>query len=211
MVNEGVKVQNIELALTKAAELVLGCGIEGTTKEMIARESGLSRKSIDRYFSDKPKCMLQVAKLIGKSVWQSINEQYLDMMTSKGKYTGASLLEMYMDAVKSVFMRRTSLFVFYMELMIYSYRHSDDFQRDYAELTDSIGCRRLVESIFLVGEQDGSLRKQADAKTQAEYFSRSYFSFLSNMAIDYKERTESALLQIDLYIGRAMNLYKNEP
>jgi AcrR family transcriptional regulator len=210
MVNEGVKTQNIELALTRASDLVLEYGIEGTTKEMIARESGLSRKSIDRYFTDKPKCILQVAKLIGKSIWKSINEQYLDMMSGKGKYLGSDLLEMYMDAVKNVFMHRTSLFVFYMELLVYFYRHSDDFKQDYDQLTESIGCRRLVESIFLVGEEDGSIQKQVNVKAQAEYFCRAYFSFLSNLAIDYKERTETALFQIDLYIGRMIHLYKKE-
>jgi AcrR family transcriptional regulator len=210
MVNEARKLQNVELALSKATELALTLGIEDTTKEMVARECGLSRKSIDRYFADKPHCMLQVAHFIGNNVWNELNARYGNDVFSGGEFTGAELLERYMNDIKSVFIRRPNLFIFYMEFKIYLYHHSKDFKKDYSELVETIGCRRLAEGMFALGLVDGSLHIRTDVASEAEYFCRSFFSFLSNMAITYKDENESAIRQIDRYMNRVMKLYRRD-
>jgi AcrR family transcriptional regulator len=210
MVNEARKLQNVELALSKATEFALTLGIEDTTKELVARESGLSRKSIDRYFADKPHCMLQVAHFIGNNVWTELNERYGNDVFSNGEFTGAELLERYMNDIKAVFVRRPSLFIFYMEFKIYLYRHSKDFKKDYTELVETIGCRRLTEGMFALGLVDGSIHIKTDVASEAEYFCRSFFSFLSNMAITYKDENENGIKQVDRYINRVMKLYRRE-
>jgi AcrR family transcriptional regulator len=68
MANEQIKAQNIELVLNKTYHLFLKHGIERVTKEMIAHESGLSRRTIDRYFTDKTDCVLQVAEWVVRNI-----------------------------------------------------------------------------------------------------------------------------------------------
>jgi hypothetical protein len=180
---------------------------------MIAKESQLSRKSIDRYFPDKPTCMIEVAKYIGETVWKSINEKYVNEMFTGGEYTGADLLKMYMEDIKGVFKQEPNIFVFYIEFKIYLARHSEDsedFKRKYGELKKTIGCGLLAEAIYLLGSEDGSLRIALDVSAEAEYFCKSYFSFLSNMALMYEDQKDLALWQIDRYIRRIINLYKRD-
>jgi AcrR family transcriptional regulator len=189
---------------------VLSQGIDGTTKEMIARSSGLSRKSIDRYFTEKPAYMLKIAKRIGDSVWKSVNGRYSNDMFTGGKYTGADLLEMYMQDIKSLFMHKTSIFVFYMEFKIYFSRHDSNYVKDYQDLSNSVGCKRLVESIFILGQIDGSLSVPSDPSTEADSFCRAYLSFLSDMALSYEDQKEETVRKIDRYIDRMLNLYRRD-
>jgi AcrR family transcriptional regulator len=207
--NEEVKMQNVDRTLKVATELYLQYGIEGTTKEMIVKASGLSRKSIDRYFSDKLTCVLQVARWVGINVWGELNRNY-PRSVFEGRYTGATLLQMYMLDLKKIFMKEPRLFVFYADFKIYFSRNSKDYQRDYAALLDTIGCRRLTEKIYTLGKSDGSLPKEIDPKEEAEYFCRATFGFLTNMAIAHECEPEVANDKIDRYIGGVMMLYRGE-
>jgi AcrR family transcriptional regulator len=210
MVNESKKQQNVELALSKATELVLTYGIEGTTKEMIARSSGLSRKSIDRYFTEKPIYMLQIAKKLNDGVFKSINGRYNDGMFTDGKYSGADLLEMYMQDVKSLFMHKPNIFVFYMEFKIYLSHNDEYLSKETKELSENVGCRRLLESIFVLGQIDGSLCTINNPAAESKYFCREFLSFLSDMAITYESHKEATIQQVDRYIEKTLKIYKRD-
>jgi AcrR family transcriptional regulator len=211
MPNEEVKIQNIDRTLQVASELYLEHGIEGTTKEMIVKASGLSRKSIDRYFSDKPSCVLQVAHWVGRNIWGEVIRHYPKAIFTDGSHTGEALLGMYLMDLKKTFMADPRLFVFYSDFKIYFSRHSRHYQQDYHTMVDTIGCYRLSKQIFELGKIDGTLGHEIAPADEAEYFCRSVFGFLTNMALSHEYRADEAEGQIDQYITRMMSVYCREP
>jgi AcrR family transcriptional regulator len=207
MPNEEIKIRNVEHALHQTTVLFMRHGIEGTTKEMIVRASGLSRKSVDRYFADKRDCALQVARWVGINIWTYINGHYPSVWFTNGEHLGIEILEMYLRDLKEIFMKEPELFVFYTEFKIFFSRNSDNYEKDYTKLLDTIGCRRLVEKIYRLGIRDRSIKKPIEPEEEAEYFCRAYFGFLSNMALTYKYQPEKTEREIDRYIDSIIYLY----
>jgi AcrR family transcriptional regulator len=209
--NEEVKIQNVDRTLQVASELFLEHGIEGTTKEMIVRASGLSRKSIDRYFSDKPACVLQVAHWVGCNIWGDIIRHYPKAMFTDGIHTGATILEMYLLDLKKTFMRDPRLFVFYSDFKIYFSRHSGHYQRDYHTMVDTIGCYRLALQIYELGKRDGSLGRDIDPQEEAAYFCQTVFGFFTNMALEHEYHAKEAESQIEQFVCRVLSVYCGKP
>jgi AcrR family transcriptional regulator len=208
MANEEVKIRNVEHVLHVMTDLFLENGIDGTTKEMVSRESGLSRKSIDRYFYGKKACVLEAAEWLGQAVWNDFNDNYSERLFTDSKYTGAEILKMYLDDLKKIFISKPRVFVFYSEFKLYyARRDSDEYEKKHKHMLDTIGCCRIAEKIFAYGFNDGSLRQRMDAPLQAKYFCKSCFGFLSAMAIDYEYQPEETIFQIDQFIDGMIDLY----
>lgn len=221
MANENLKAQNLEIVLSTAYDLYLQHGIEKVTKEMISRESGLSRRTIDRYFVDKKDCIIKVAEWFLIKVRTAISKRYTVSMFSSGKYTGSELLRMYMIDLKRMFLEEPRHFVLYAEYKIYIYRNCEKHEQGYTLLTDFMGSRDLRQKIYTLGKQDGSLPANIDIYTEEAYFCESFFGFLSNLAISFgvhsPKEIENQINQridntINLYTGLSNNVYdtKNE-
>ena len=207
MLQEEQKEQNIERVLQIAYELFLLHGIENTTKTMLAKTSGLSRKSIDRYFSDKTDCVLQVADWIGKHVRSNINRYPASLFTD-GRHTGAQLLRMYMERAKELLMDTPRIFVCRAEFKTFVYRNCADFEKSYARLLDALDCHRLIFNICTLGIRDGSFRSDLDAQAETAYICEGFLGFLSNMALSAGQDPFRTARQIDLYIDKVMAMYK---
>jgi AcrR family transcriptional regulator len=208
MANENLKAQNLEMVLGTAYDLFLEHGIEKVTKEMISRHSGLSRRTIDRYFLDKKDCIIKVAQWFLLRVRVGIGERYTDEMFTTGKYTGAELLRMYMLDLKRMFLSEPRHFVLYAEYKVYIYRNCDKHEQGYSLLTDFMGSRNLRQKIYKLGKKDGSLPNDIDIYTEESYFCESFFGFLSNLAISFGVHSPNEMEhQIDQRIDNTIALY----
>jgi AcrR family transcriptional regulator len=208
MANEEIKIRNVEHVLKITTELFLKNGIEGTTKEMISRKSGLSRKSIDRYFYGKKSCVLEAARWLGQKVWLDFNSKYNDNFFENTKCTGADILKMYLADLKQIFIDNSRLFVFYSEYkLFYARREVENYEKRYKYMLDTIGCRNIAEKIFAYGFNDGSLKRRMDISSQAKYFCKSCFGYLSAMSIDYEYQPEETISQVDRFIEGMIALY----
>jgi AcrR family transcriptional regulator len=207
MANENLKAQNLETVLSTAYDLYLHYGIEKVTKEMISRESGLSRRTIDRYFLDKKDCVIKVAEWFLLKVRVNIGERYTSDMFD-GRYTGAELLRMYMVDIKRMFLNEPRHFVLYAEYKVYIYRNCQKHEQGYSLLTDFMGSRNLRHKIYTLGKHDGSLPPNIDIYTEEAYFCESYFGFLSNIAISFGVHApEEMENQINQRIDNTIALY----
>jgi AcrR family transcriptional regulator len=208
MPNEIIRIRNLEQALKATYQLFLSNGIDKTTKEMIAKESGLSRKSIDRYFSDKTDCVICVIKSMLADIRSAVNEKYPDEIFTNGKYTGAQLLKMYMNDIKKIFINEPRIFVLYTEFKIYIYRNCPDREQGYTLLWNLMGNRNLRQKIYRLGKSDGTLPQNIDLNVEEEYFCESFFGFLSNLALSFSEHSSKELeKQIDDRIANTLSLY----
>jgi AcrR family transcriptional regulator len=207
MANEQIKIRNLEHTIDVTFNLLLQYGIESLTKEMIARESGLSRKSIDRYFSSKVDCIMAVAENALEKIRAEELKNFPDGIFENGEYTGIQLLKKYMEDLKRVFLAEPRLLVLYNELKIYIYRHGKSQTKDYATLIDWLGNRQLRKKIYKLGKEDGTIKSNNDVSTE-EYFAESFFGFLSNLAMSCDSHSAQEIEeQINKRIANTIALY----
>ncbi len=211
MANEELKIMNLDKALVAAYHLFVKYGIDQVTKEMIAKESGLSRKSIDRYFPNKVDYVLATAEWVMRKIQLQTNAKFTDKLLNSGEYTGLQLLEMYMKYIKDLFISEPRLFALYSEFKIYIYRNCDDYEQHYTLFLNKSGNHRLRHKIFVIGRQDGSMASSRDLAVEEEYFSESYFGFLCNLALSYTQHSASEMThQIDRRIDNTVALYQGK-
>jgi AcrR family transcriptional regulator len=203
--NEEVRIKNIELALETAAGLYLENGVENVTREMLAKASGLSRKSLERYFPDKTTCVVKTAQWIGKHLWEKI--QVEPDPSGYGHYTAAQLLEMFFHAVEEIFMGEPRFFILYMEIKNYIYRNSPDPVGDYASALMALGWMDSLRRIFKLGETDGTVVSDSGYQSAAQYTYDMMMAFFSSMALLHKDQPEQMQVYIQRYLGNMIGHY----
>jgi AcrR family transcriptional regulator len=209
MANEEVKERNLENVYQITHELFLEHGLEKVTKEMISKKSGLSRRTIDRYFADKTDCVIQVIEWSLRNIRMDVGSHFPDEAFTDGKHTGSELLKLYMNDMKDLFFSDHRLFVLYSELKIYVYRNCESYEQGYTLLCNWMGNRKLREKIYSLGKSDGSMPCDLDIDVEEEYFSESFFGFLANLAPSFPQHNAEELeRQIDLRIQNTIAIYE---
>lgn len=209
MTNEELKKQGIEKALKSAFNLYLKHGIEKVTKEMIAKESKLSIRTVNRYFSTKTDCVIMTAEWILLEIRHDTMSRYPESMFTNGRHTGLELFEMYMNDMKQLFFREPRIWVLYSEFKMYIYRHCDAYEQRYTLLCDCMGNHRLREKIYELGRKDGSMSGNMDFQAEEEYFTESFFGLLSNLAFSFHIKNKDVVeQQIDQRINNTIAYYR---
>jgi AcrR family transcriptional regulator len=197
MANEEIRQANIELVLQTAITLFIENGIENTTREMIARASGLSRRSTERYFPTKTECVVQAAEWLGRGLYGKSETR---KMLKDSSYLGSELLRAYLEEVRDILLHEKRLFACYAEFKAHLYRNSEHRDVDYKRFTDAVGCRKILTAIFERGQQDDSIKSHNDPETNARYLVNSIMSYFSNVVLLYDTQPELMQQYINTYI-----------
>jgi AcrR family transcriptional regulator len=210
MANEELKAQGLEKALHTAYELYLTHGIDQVTKEMIAKESGLSVRTVHRYFADKTDCITQVIRWAFQKDQVEFDEKYDDALFNSGKYTAAEILRMYMTDVKNFFLDDPRRFILYTDYKLYTYYNRDEFAKIDRSM-ERVSDRRIQEKIYELGQRDGSFSPDLDFCTESSYLTASFFGLLTNLSISFFAHSRSEMEhQIDERIQNTIALYTGE-
>jgi AcrR family transcriptional regulator len=178
---------------------------------MIADASGLSRKSIDRYFENKADCVIRIMEWLLLAMRDSIVTKYPQSVFNDGERNGAGLLRQYMVDIKEIFLKWTNLFVLFSEYRNFVYRNSGDVERSYTDVLNVLGSHRLRVRIFNKGMEDGSLRSDLDVKSAERYFMEMYLGYLSQLATSGEDYSEEEKKQkLDIFINMLMTLFTKE-
>jgi AcrR family transcriptional regulator len=209
MSNEELKAQNIEHVLEVSYELFLENGIENVTKEMISKQSGFSRKTLDRYFNSKTDCVIRTAEWVMQNIRMNIGSNYQESMFTSGQYTGLQLMEKYMYDIKALFFDEPRYFILYKEFKLYIRRNCEDYEQKYTLLLNWMGNRQVREKIRALGKKDGTIKSENDMEEEEEFFSESYFGFLASLAIySYTYSREELEKHIDKRIENTIEIYR---
>jgi AcrR family transcriptional regulator len=208
MANEELKIKNLERTLSETYKLFLDMGIDRVTKVMIAKKSGLSVKSIDRYFPSKTDCVIRVAVWVMDNIRKTTDMQLSDNIFADGNYTGIQLFEKYLYSVKDLFFKEPRIFIVYTEFKLFFYRHFQEGKIEYTVWINKKGNHNLRQRIYNLGKEDGSLSKNIDFAAEEEYICESLFGFLSNLAISIQIYSREEIeKQIDSRIKNTIALY----
>jgi AcrR family transcriptional regulator len=203
MANEEKKARNIDLALKTAAELFLEQGIENTTREMIAKRSGLSRKSLERYFAVKNDCVVRTGEWMGGQLRTQLRSGPEELYDGGG-YSALQLLELFLEDIKQLFLKEPRIFICYMETKTFIYRNSPDGKRDYERVLNAFGWQLLLQRIFKLGEQDGTVVAHTGPGPESNYIFDLIMSFFTSMALLHQESPERMEEYIQRYIGNVL-------
>jgi AcrR family transcriptional regulator len=204
MANEEIRLANIEIVLQTTMKLFLEHGIENTTREMIARASGLSRRSTERYFPTKSACVVEVAAWYGKKLREeSLSAQLIDDHT----HTAAELLKLFLYEMKQILIDDPRIFACYAEFKAYLYRNSEHRDQDYRRFADAVGSRDVLRKIFETGEKDGTVTAHYGPEANASYLINTILSYFSNVVLLYDTQPELLKQFIDNYITDTWKLY----
>lgn len=209
MANEEIKAANLQSVLKTSYNLFKKHGIEQVTKEQISRESGLSRRTIDRYFTTKKDCVLQTMEMYLSNTDYDIECHFTNDMFMDGHYTAADLLERYMVETKKMFVKNVKHFAFYTEFKLYVYRNCRRGDKGYELIKGHGSDGNLCQKIFMLGSMDGTLRIGTDIETEDEYFRDSFIGYLSMLALASDSYTKAELeSRVDKRISNTLALYR---
>lgn len=207
MPNEELKKQNVDRALETACACFLKCGVEFVTREMISRQSGISRASLGRYWVDKTDCVVQTAEWFRQHIQAFFNSQFsVDAWKNE---TGIERLRSLMEWCRDLFGKDPRFFSLYTEFKVYLNRSAPDLEESEKRLIRALGFRPLIRRIYEQGIRDGSMRIRFDMEEEVVFFGDAFFGYLSNLALQPEIALEAAVKDIDRYIGRMVSLYSS--
>lgn len=208
MANEELREKNIEKVLRTECQCFLAHGIEHTTQEMLVRESGASRASINRYFVNKVDSVQQTIEWIAKRIRESIH--YDSYPFGTGEKTGREMLRTFMNYTKEAYISRNGIFILWAEYRIYIFRSGVSNEQRNERITENLGCRELLTRIYEEGAADGSFPPDINIKEEALCCYESYFGYLANLAMRHDSMSDAVLEEIDYFIERFMATYDNK-
>lgn len=204
MANEEIRLANIETVLQTAINLFVENGIENTTREMLARASGVSRRSTERYFPSKTDYVLQASVWFAKALAENLRSV---RMLKKGTYNADEILRTFFEELEQALLKEPRIFVCFAEAKGYIYRNCENRDVDYKNLLEAIGWRRILQKIFEKGEQDGTLNCHFGPEKTARYLANTIVSFFSNLVLLYDKQPEVMEACATIYITDMWNLY----
>lgn len=207
MANEEIRLANIEAVLQTAINLFVENGIENTTREMLARTSGVSRRSTERYFPCKADCVVQASQWFAKSLTEGLESV---KMLEDGNYPAEEVLRKFFDELKQSLLKEPRIYIFFAETKGFIYRNCKDRAADYKNLLEAIGWRRILQKIFEKGEQDGTLKGHFGPEKTARYLANTMVSFFSNLVLLYDKEPDMLESCVTTYLTDMWNLYFNQ-
>jgi AcrR family transcriptional regulator len=204
MANEEIRQANVEIVLQTAITLFIENGIENTTREMIARASGLSRRSTERYFPTKTECVVQAAEWFGRQLYEKSGTR---KMLQNPESLGSDILRSYLEEVKGILLKEQRVFACYAEFKAHLYRNSEHRDVDYRRFAEAVGCRKMLQSIFERGREDHTVYTHTTPESNARYLTNSIMSYFSNVVLLYDTDEELMRQYIDTYIEDTWNQY----
>jgi AcrR family transcriptional regulator len=189
--------------LEASAKLFIEHGIQNTTREMIARASGVSRRSTERYFPTMTECVVQTAEWFGRK----LNSEFKTQGMFDGTHQASEILMVFFQEMKNVLDTDTRIFAWYAEFKAYLYRNSDDRERDYRRFMNAIGARRELERIFILGIADGTVTSHYTPENSAKYLIHTIMAFFSNAVLLYDSRPDVMYYYVDEFVQETWNLY----
>lgn len=206
MANEEIREKNVELALRTAIKLFLEHGIQNTTREMIARESNLSRKSTERYFPTKTELVVQASEWVGHRLREDMLSFRPSLFTD-GEHKAEDILKLALAEMRKLLLDEPRIFVCYAEFKAYLYRNSDDRARDYRRFMEAVDLRGLLKKTFELGQQDGTLYVPSTPESSARALTNSIMAYFSNVVLLYDTEPQLMRQYLDQYIQDTIKLY----
>ena len=192
MANEQVRVQNVRNVLCAAHRCFIQSGIENTTLDLIAREAGVSLRSLNRYFVSKSDLVLETLRWSKQNdCCASEEEQRRFEQLLNSRKTGDQLLQSYIDLLIRLYRENPQVFLVRSEMEQYLFRNQLEQSAACIAARSAIMGRPVLREIFRRGQADRTLYLQTVVDEEIAYFNNVIFSFFGTLAAN--SRAQPAL------------------
>ncbi|MEG0752757.1 MAG: helix-turn-helix domain-containing protein [Angelakisella sp.] len=188
MANEEIREENIKKVLNCTIECFKIYGLEATTLKMVAKHSGLSTRSVQRYFGTKNNLVMQtMALLLGQSFIELKN--YFEgtaFLSLTGFEQVIEILRIRAEHVK----KHYDIIIILTELEVYfSKNHlSLDMFRKY--MGDETGYVETASARALdIGLRDGSIKQDVNKTVAFQMMTTAYKGMMQSLAFLYNDKT----------------------
>lgn len=197
MPNEELKEQNVQRVILSGMDCFKKYGIENTSKAKLAQESGVSCRSISRYYANKEAFVLAVLKF-------NIDKHYEKTQIMRGEVTlmsgtGLEKVKMLLKIITQSFVNDSDLYILLAEAQLYLCHHKgrEDIARDY--ISNYCLLAGAFKECIELGIADGSVRRTADAYQDGKVICQMVFGFFIQIALakkmyGYTDETEKEVI-----------------
>ncbi len=208
MKNEEIRLENKKKTIDAALRCYMTYGVENVSQNMLARETGLSLRSLNRFFAGKDDLIIHAVEKLAEEM--SAECEKAQVYIRERNKPGIELLEAYLLSLRASFMEEPLKFGFKREVDVYLYRNSAERGDTYHRLARATCPRPILRKILLAGQADGSIALTSDIDTEVNYLSSTYFNFLADLTVKkvYSIEPELAEKQIDDFIQKALRMYR---
>jgi AcrR family transcriptional regulator len=204
MANEAIRLANMEIVLETAVDLFIKNGIQNTTREMVVRASGLSRRSTERYFPTKTDIVIQAAEWLGR---QLRDKSKTAELLQDETVPASQILRSFFNELEALLLEEPRLYICYTEFKAYLYRNSANPIDDYWLFSDALGYRHTLKRIFERGQADGTVHAHYDPDANARYLINTIVSYFSSVVLLFETNPGSMESYLNKYIDDTWNLY----
>ena len=179
MQNEELRKVNKALASETAMRCMIEHGIFKTTKDMVAKRSGLSTASIARYFPTKDSMVEAAAEYVTLENAEHfhIDKKAFDKLSGKEQYRhlAANILNSFIEYPEP--------FILCSEMIMYAYRNDELTKESMADWIVQMRYRPLMIEALEKGLSDGSFHFTEPAEKVADRICEIFFSYMAHQAI----------------------------
>lgn len=210
MTNAEIRQENTGKVINAALSCFMTHGIDNVSQNMLSAETGLSLRSINRFFTGKDDLIIHATEKLAEEMTATCSAS-VAKIRSENK-SGIELLEEYLNGLRELFMKEPLRFGFKREVDVYLYRNSKKRGDMYHRLALATCPRPILRMIMETGITDGSISLMSDIDTEVNYLSSTYFNFLADIAVKkvYNNEPDIAEKQIDDFIKKALKTYRAE-
>lgn len=208
MANEELREQHMEKALQCATDCFLRHGVYLTTKEVIARESGLSRATVNRYWQTKADVVVDTLKYILEQVYGKIRNVYDENV----HLSGAEQLNKFFQTLEDIFVQDARIFVLFLEFKHFVFRDESLDKAKLEAAKQTLENRGSLVKILENGLKDGSLhiKEPGTPQTTADYLVSNAMGMLSELAMEESIPMETKIKHIRVYKEALLKVGQNE-
>lgn len=196
--------RNKKSVIFAAYRCYLRAGIEGATQKDIAREAGLTPRSVQRYFKDRDALLLAVTEYF----LNRYNQYVQDYIWQNRRKDMNALDEvgLFLEAQKKIYLQNGGVFLLMAELELYFKRYKRRYLFAMPQLKKLDAMRPCLQDILRRGAAEGSLCISGDIVDLVELIVATYTGLFQHFNFKYLVETEGSrekdIHMFDFYCSR---------
>lgn len=184
--------RNMHLAMDTALHCFRELGVEHSTQKIISQRSGLSSKSLQRYFGSKEELVLKSMGLYADQYCERLNGY---LRTQPPAKNGLEQILQFLEGHKIFFESCDFSLGLLMEMQLYLHHHGVGKPTLMRTMGQADRFSDYLRCALVRGIQDGSMKQDLNAELQRVLIAGSFLGLLQNMMLapSVFERAEAGI------------------
>lgn len=181
MPTEESRIRNIEKVLDSALYCFKKYGIEGTKMSMVSKHSGVSVRSITRYFSTKENLVLKCMEKHLDYIKQAIEKQLV--INNANDKSGLEQLQIFLESWRMTFIRDPQFYIFLTDVDMFFYKNKMNSELVSRYISNEFANKNIVKLYINNGIKDGSINPNTDVNAITDFIFSALSGFMRRVVL----------------------------